>query len=303
MTEPPASPLERLFALVRRELRADDVALIDQGAEVPEAANVVFAQLPGGRAIAASFVVLPDDHEALARRLAVIVGTFAQALEEPGGTDQRAPRAANIAHSLHEELRALATRARAADAVVIDAHSPVVWGSASEKNTYDDVVRTPELDEALRYLDMSRHELIASLPSDGEDTGEIPSGLQDVTPAADSIPPPAPAATAADLEARRALTRRALQIIRALPEIESLRRGKPLRHDERGGEVSYAVHSFAAIYLAVLVYDGPFDELRAQRAMSDALPRVERLVLALPPIDPEPEPMADVISIRRSRRR
>jgi hypothetical protein len=301
MTEPSASPLERLFALVRRELRADDVTLIEQGADVPDASNVVSAALPAGRAIAVSFVVLPDDHEALARRLAVIVGTFAQALEEAFATDPRPSRPTNVMQLLHDELRALANRARATDAVVIDAHSPVVWGSATERNSLGDVVRTPELAEALRYLDMSRHELIQMNPSDGDPaTGEF-SISQDVTPAADSIPPPPTASM--DTETRRTLTLDALRVIRALPEIESLRRGKPLRRDEHGREMNYAVHSFAAIYLAVLIFDAPFDELRAQRAMSDALPRIERLVLALPPIDPEPEPMADVVSIRRSQRR
>jgi hypothetical protein len=52
-----------------------------------------------------------------------------------------------------------------------------------------------------------------------------------------------------------------------------------------------------------VVYAEPFDELRAERAVADALPRIERLVLALPPQEPPPAPIAGVVAIRRGRRR
>jgi hypothetical protein len=45
-----------------------------------------------------------------------------------------------------------------------------------------------------------------------------------------------------------------------------------------------------------------FDELRAERATHEALPRIERLVAALPPLDPEPQPMGGVIAFRRQRK-
>ena len=45
------------------------------------------------------------------------------------------------------------------------------------------------------------------------------------------------------------------------------------------------------------------DMLRAERALRDGLPIIERLVLALPPLDPEPSPRAGVIALRRPRRR
>lgn len=50
----------------------------------------------------------------------------------------------------------------------------------------------------------------------------------------------------------------------------------------------YLARSFASIYRAVLVFEGPFSELHVDAAILHALPGLERLVLALPPVDPGP---------------
>jgi hypothetical protein len=52
------------------------------------------------------------------------------------------------------------------------------------------------------------------------------------------------------------------------------------------------------------VFAGEFDELRAERAVLESLHRIERLVLALPPLDPDPPRQgAGVIAMGRPRRR
>jgi hypothetical protein len=86
-----------------------------------------------------------------------------------------------------------------------------------------------------------------------------------------------------------AASRTAVEAFRADREVSSSRKGKHSRHIERAGDVPFLAHSFAGIYWLVLIFDAPFDELRAERAMLDSLPRVERLVLALPPMDPSPQ--------------
>jgi hypothetical protein len=53
----------------------------------------------------------------------------------------------------------------------------------------------------------------------------------------------------------------------------------------------------------VLVYETRFDELRAERAVAEAIGRIERLVLALPPLDPDPFQGAGVMAMRRPRKR
>jgi hypothetical protein len=90
--------------------------------------------------------------------------------------------------------------------------------------------------------------------------------------------------------------------VRELPGLQALRKGGHLAQTLREGDLGIVVRSFASIYLLVLAFDGAFDELRAERAIEDALPRVERLVLALPPLDPKPAPIAGVIALRRPRR-
>ncbi|MFC1642218.1 hypothetical protein ACFL5O_05950 [Myxococcota bacterium] len=43
---------------------------------------------------------------------------------------------------------------------------------------------------------------------------------------------------------------------------------------------------FAGIYILLVLFDGPYPELRAEGVVRRALGRIERLVLALPPADP-----------------
>lgn len=98
------------------------------------------------------------------------------------------------------------------------------------------------------------------------------------------------------------LSRRAVHAVRAWPELGALRKGRHVRKAEQGDPAVLA-HSFASIYIVLLVFDGTFDELRAERALIDALPRIEGLVLALPPLDPEPTQGAGAMAMRRPRRR
>jgi hypothetical protein len=97
-----------------------------------------------------------------------------------------------------------------------------------------------------------------------------------------------------------AASRRALHLVRSLPELAALRKGKHMRHVERAGDMQIVAQSFAGIYLLVVVFVAAFDELRTERAIVDALPRIERLVLALPPLDPGP--YAGLAALRRPRR-
>lgn len=321
---------ERFLTLAQRELSADDVRLLAPGDAPPDAANVVVARLRDGRHVVASFAAAPKDPEALTRRLAMLAGTFADILEGPPSERTRARPP--IVISLHEELKALAARAIAHDVVVIDGDSPVVWGCAS-------VPSSPRARNEMLLRDVSDRELAAqdepSAPAGlhavpaADDSGPL-QGPTAPTGVLRMAPPPAESAPMlvhahrdrdhdhgedqgqrpghelphadADEPVEPEITRRAIALIRNLPSLDLLHKGRHLRHVSREGSY-YLVLSFSSIYLLCLVFDGEFDELRAERAAQESLPRVERLVLALPPLDPDPQPMGGVIALRRPRRR
>ncbi len=301
---PPPPPTDtgfaRFSALVKRELGADDVRILDAASVPSGATNVLFASLLGGRHVAVTFGATPENPPALLRRLEILVRTFAQALEEqPNSETMNRPTRQPISLSLHDELRALAQRARAVDAIVLDAHSPVVWGSSVLRGPRTD---TPdeEVVPALVRLEESRRDLLRLI---NEMSPERPGQAQDVEA---FVPVPAPSADVLvdfdDDPDPPAVSQRAIREVRELPELPALRKGRPIVHVVREDDYGFVARSFAGIYLVVLVYDAPFDELRAERALTEALHKIERLVLALPPLDPGPAPTANVIAFRRRRR-
>jgi hypothetical protein len=279
---------ERLRELVLRELGAEEVSVCATGEALfdPEDPCWLSAELPDDRVVAARFAAPPEDRIALARRMQILVSAFSYLLGREGTSRNRVP----VAQSLKGELAALAARAQAADAFVMDAHSPVVWGSA--RGFRQTAKLTAELAEAMRLLDLSRRELEALLS--GELASDPPPDIDESeTTELRSRPPPD--------SGTFALAERAVRSLRGLPEFAQLKRGHPLTHRHREPEFGYAAHSFAGIYLLVLVFDGVFDELRAERAVQESIARIERLVLALPPLDPEPTAGAEVIRFRRRR--
>ena len=288
---------DRFVTLAKRELSADDVRVLASNETPPDAPNVLVARLADGRHVLATFAEEPKDKDALVRRLAMLADTFADALAAPPSERIRArPRPAS---SLHEELKALAQRARALDVVVIDTDSPVVWACAS-------VPAQPRARNEFLLRDVSDRELASHVDDDS-------GPLQDIMEATDRtsrdhsklIPAESAAAMISDdeeVEKESETTRRAISAIRRLP-LEGLHKGRHLRHVERDQDFFLAL-SFSGIYILCLVFDAEFDELRAERAAAESLPRIERLVQALPPLDPDPpQPMGGVVALRGRRPR
>ena len=256
------SDLERFLALVCRELGAENVRVLDGEEQGVEDPCELRCRMTDGRNIGVRFAAPPSEREACQRRLEMLASSFDAVAEDDPGQQRRSRPP--VAQALRDELVALCDRAAALNAIVIDANSPIEWGIAR------------------------------------------PQGGTSLTPRASSttLADAAEAPVAgAEAEAPVALaSRRALEVVRGLPELAALRKGRHLRYVERTGAAPIVVHSFAGIYLLVLVFDAPLDELRAERAVVEALPRIERLVLALPPLDPSPH--ADVVAMRgRSRKR
>lgn len=274
--------LERLKALVLRELGAADVLVLSAGERPPTAENVLVVTMPDQRILVASFGGPVAERDALERRLAMLVDSFADVLADERARGGRVP----VSTSLREELRALAVRAQSREVLVIDVDSPVLWASAYG-------AAAPKASESEPGLvEMSRPQLVS-----GNDTDSSTDVLGD-----EGTPEP-PGVLVDDESAPASLARRAVRAVRGIGGLGAqARKGKHVRHAEQGDDLGYIAISFSGIYVLVLAFPGPFDELRAERAATDALPRIERLVLALPPLDPDPQPMGDVIAIRKRRR-
>jgi hypothetical protein len=260
------------MGLVRRELGADEVRVLDRPSPAVTAQNVLEATLPDGRRLVVAFAAPPPAKEALTRRLEMLVSTFGQSLED--GAAARPASQGSIVQSLRDQLRVIAARTGGANAVVIDATSPVIWGSAMTGHPVEPQRRNVEL------VDVSRHQVVSSGGAAGVDR----------RPADTPRDPPI-----------ETLTNKAIRGVRALSALSEIPKGRHLAHDFREADFACAVRSFAGIYVLIIVFDGPFDELRVERVIAETLPRVERLVLALPPLDPGPTPNEGVVSLRRRR--
>ena len=228
--------------------------------------------LSGGRTLLVLFDEPPSDE--IRGRLGMLLELFRTALEEASPA-MSGTNAAPVANGpvLHEQLSLLAERARAVDAIVIDAHSPVVWGAA-DPNT---------------MLAWAKHEPVADV---------IPFRR----PARESTDPKAASSSEKSHRALPSDSDRAIALVRSLPEILTLHRGGKLARTVVMGDFACVARSFAGIYVIVLVFRGKLDEIAANQALAPALPVIEKLVLSLPPMDPTPRTRGAMALRRRPRR-
>jgi hypothetical protein len=263
-----AHDLDRFLTLARRELGAAEVTVLEAGASPPEdEAREVRCTLPDGRVVAVSFDQPPSDTEVVRRRLEMLASTFDMAADR-GADEERTERTSSP-----------------------PSRPPV------GRLLREELRKLCERSGAINALVIDANSPIlwgAAWPRD-----VAPEG------ASFDIEPDDAGLASGEQLAVAATSRKALEGIRKAVDLAALRKGKRLRHVEREGEGEgpFLAHSFAGIYLVCLVFTGAFDELRAERSVLESLSRVERLVLALPPLDPEPSEGAGVIAIRRNRRR
>lgn len=279
--------LLRLLELVRRELDAED-ARVEIGGREPSGDKVVWCELPRGWRVVALFQEPPDERPAKVEKLQLLVDSLHSAVERASETP---PELSDVAATrrLDDELENLAARADAVCAVVVDDKSPVVWGSSGSRQggvDVDSAVRSaPDLEQAERYglgakalVEFAPDSLAPALVDQGvssEASRRIARVLERLR------------------EAHHGNVRRVtedLLMFRAIAAARHAHAANPGHAHEtlQGDTFAVVVRSFATIYLVALAYDGPFSQLKAEGALAHAMPVVEQLVLALPPVDPPP---------------
>ena len=184
---------------------------------------------------------------------------------------------------LDAALEGLRSRIGAVSVVVVDRHSPVLWGTSDARRPDDDVETSVQIGEALRAAFAAGVELdaICALPAEHAAMRLRSLGVDDDSGGRarrcarrarrDGAAPPF-----ADLPRARACARRRGREPRAAAR-------RPSR-----AQFGYFARGFANIYVLLAVFEGAFSELSVEAGVVHALPGIEQLVLALPPLDPEP---------------
>lgn len=286
--------LTRLLELVARELRADDVR-IELGLKPPRESDA-WCELAGGFRLIATFDPAPPDLAERRERLAALAETFATTID---AALTHAPHLGTVAelatHALDETLAILARGVSAVAAVVVDERSPVIWGSSLAPRGPEDADVAAWVSAAAQAAARGGLELATLLVA---------------------TEPLEPMLVAAGLGAEdrvrivRAVGRMHGQGLHRTPDewhafvatmraIALARRGAadekvlPTASDDLG----LFARGFAGIYRLVLVFRGPWSELHAGAAAIRALPTIERMVTALPPIDPGPKGGGHVVRL------
>jgi hypothetical protein len=261
--------LAEFLEMVRRNFGAAAARVAPAGETPKPGGDTVLCGLPAGQTLVVSFSAPTPDQESIRRRLEMLVHAFGSILRD---TDE--PPSASVERReqlLSEELAALAKRALALDAIVIDAHSPVVWGAAREDTPRSLTPEPPVPDNVYPIGEPARPR------------SERPRELRSSRPDPD-----------------RGTSIEVVEIVRALPEMATLHKGGQLHRTVNDSGLGYIARSFAAIYVLILVFPDRYDELSAKHALLQALPTIEALVLSLPPRGSDPSNAgAKALRVRR----
>ena len=276
--------LVRFLELAQRRLGAVDVRA-EIGGRDPEDPRLVWVAVTDAWRVVAVMPEVPADRADLERQLEALVESFSATVSLETAP---APISVGAAHALDEALAALAHRARAAVALVVDDSSPVIFGASDPAVTRLDVDTALILADADAEARREEISLVAYLTGEAGARQRIERHVERLRRALPDQD--------ADTWGPQVLVARALAPIRRA----SVERAEVARDD--GG---YLCRDFATIYRLVLVFEGPWSPLVAEGAVVHALQAVQHLVLSLPPAEPPPRRApgsgAEVVKLRRLR--
>lgn len=273
----------RFLELVRRELGADD-ARIELGGREPSDPRLVSASISPGQRVVAVFDREPSDRRAAEARLDALVEAFEDRARESAPPPPSLPPSGQ---RLDAELAALVSRAGGLSAAVVDGASPVVWGASPAPSM--DVAGWRELAACAALLlaaDVAPEQALGA----GSDLELDDADLR------------ARCARLRTLMSEQPDAERGAEIALARA-VAAARAAGVLGHGSltaKQAGLGVVVRSFGA-YSVVIALGEEFSALHAEGALVRALPVIERLVLALPPRDPDDRGARVVRLTRRPR--
>ncbi len=275
----------KLLDLVCHKLGAED-ARVEIGGKPPEDPRLLWAVLEDGRRLVVVYREPPEDGPLAQRRLASLLESFRETLAIP--TEPPARVSSALHRELDQALSTLAERTGAETVWIIDAQSPVLWGSSEpheEGLDFDAMALTARADRLLRDTPLSWAELLAATPAESYER-LAPVGL--AAAAQRLIQDELVILRELSEQGGLAAAGRRLRAARALVEIrERAARERELTRSElRGPLIQCFAHSIASQYQLVLVFDETYSPLHAAGNVQRALPYIEHLLLSLPPVDP-----------------
>ncbi|MCH2110517.1 MAG: hypothetical protein MK135_14440 [Polyangiaceae bacterium] len=277
--------IQRVLDLVQRELGCRD-ARLELGGQAPDAAHILSIEMPNGFRLVAIFE--PNEkapREALIRLRQLGSSFFETKITPPRTRDDGEVHLAQ--RRLDDELSALSGRTGATGAMVIDLHSPVIWGASEARRSDEDVdtlLQVAEISAEAKKLGLDLAVISGLVEGDRSGAldglkGESQSRAERLVNRLASHP----------IRARKAylLRARVLAEVRAWTGKHSSTESSLRKLSQEEG-LSYFARSFAGIYVLVLYFHQPFSELHVEGTALHALPLIERHVLGLPPVDPVP---------------
>ncbi len=276
--------LVKLLEVIERDLGAHE-ARLEFGTKKPEDARTLCLEISDGWRLVVVFNEPPKARDTLVERLKVYASSFGDAPETPS---IRPLSVENPTLRVDETLAALAGQSHARAAFVVDEQSPIIWGASLPREQLDELEDYFETGRAFAILAARGHDLWDTLSLEESDLNTLLRTFS--------------AREQADLRAvverlrrrhsepERYPWRTDLLIARALTETSRHIKtdNNNVRYVERQTNYGCLARAFASIYRVVLVFDHSFSELHAEGALVRALPRLERMVLSLPPIEPPP---------------
>jgi hypothetical protein len=239
--------------------------------------------------VVSRFANSPEDAKQLSLKLRQLAASF---FEVPPGPPQ--PLAGGYSNwttrRLDDELCSLAARTGAVSAVVIDFQSPVLWGTSEPRIGDENVTSAQKVAQLAQMAERGGVRLVdlAALPDDQVDEVLTRAEMNEASRV--TLRRELGRLRPLDAQQRFAevLTSRAIAQVRR-PGTEDAPASGHFREVVHEDDLGYLARSFSGIYVALLVFKNTYSELHAEAALLHALPVIERLVFALPPIEPPPK--------------